>query len=96
MTFMMSLSGNAVARNEPFYIFADLQHYARITITGISREARLSSWLASIYIIVYLCAHANGRILVLYKYTIFRHRTLIIFRQFDLTEIGVGKSTCTQ
>lgn len=96
MTLMMSLSGNAVARNDPLYVFADLQHYARIAITGISRKARLSSWLATIYIIVYLCAHANGRILVLNKYTIFRHRRKIILLQFNLTEIGVSKSTCTQ
>lgn len=96
MTRVISLAGNAVTGNNSFYVFTDLQYYARIAVTGISREARLSSRLATIYIIVYLCAHANGRILVLNKYTIFRHRRKIKRFQFHPPEIGVGKSSWMQ
>ncbi len=96
MTRVISLAGNAVTGNNSFYVFTNLQYYARITISCISRKARLSTWLATIYIIVYLCAHANGRILVLNKYTIFRHRRKIKRYQFNLPEIGVGKSSLTQ
>lgn len=89
MTRVTSLAGNAVTWNNSFYFFTNLQYYARIAISCISWEAWMSSRLATIYIIVYLCAHANGRIFVLNKYTILRHRRKIKRYQFNLPEIGI-------
>ena len=96
MTRVIPLSGNTIARNNSSYVLANLQNHACIAITCASRKTRLSSRFATVYEIVYLGTHANGRILVLNKYTIIRYRRKIILRQFYLTETGADKSTCTQ
>lgn len=87
MTRVIPLAGNTVTRNNLLYILANLQNYARITITCVSWKPRRSTRLATIYVIVYLRAHANSRILVSNEYTIIRHRRKIILRQFYLAEI---------
>ena len=96
MTRVIPLSGNTVARNNLLYILSDLQNYARITITCVSRKSRYSSRLTTVYVIVYLRARANGRILILDKYAIIRYRGKIILLQSNLPEIGVYKSSWTQ
>lgn len=93
---MIPLSGNTVARNNFLYILSNLQNYARITITCVSRKLRRSTWFATIYIVVYLRAHANGRILILNKHAIIRYRRKIILLQTNLPKIGVYKSSWTQ
>ena len=96
MTRVIPLSGNTVARNNPLYILADLQNSARTTITCVSRETRRSTRFATIYIVVYLRANANGRILVLDKYAIIRYWRKIILLQSNLAEFCADKSTWTQ
>ncbi|MCY3772453.1 MAG: hypothetical protein OXG98_10600, partial [Gemmatimonadetes bacterium] len=64
---MISLASNTVAWNDITYILTDIHNHARITIASVSRETRLTPWLAAIYVVVYLRAHANGRILILDK-----------------------------
>lgn len=90
---MIPLSGNTVARKNFPYILSNLQNYARITITCVSRESRHSSRLATIYIVVYLRAHANGRVLILYKYAITRYRRKIKLLKSNLTVIVANEST---
>ena len=88
MTRVIPLAGNTIARNNLLYILSNIQYYTRITIARASRKTRLSSRFATVYVIVYLGAHANGCILVLNKYTIVRQRRKFILRQFYLAEIG--------
>ena len=85
MTRVIPLSGNTVARNNFLYILSDLQNYARITITCVSRKPRRSTRFATIYIVVYLRAHANGGILALDEYAIIRYRRKIILLQSNLS-----------
>ena len=96
MTRVISLAANTITRNNLLYIISNLHNYARITITCVSRKSRYSSRLTTVYIIVYLRAHANGRILILDKYAIIRYRGNIILLQSNLPEIGADKSTWTQ
>lgn len=93
---MIPLSGNTVARNNFLYILSNLQNYARITITCVSRKPRRSTWLATIYKVVYLRAHANSRILGLDEYAIIRYRRKIILLQSYFAEFCADKSTWTQ
>ena len=93
---MIPLAANTVTRNNLLYIIANVQNYARITITCVSGKSRHSSRLTTVYIIVYFRTHANGSIFVLNQYSIVRYRRKIILLQSDLTEIGVGKSTWAQ
>ena len=85
MTCVVPLTGNTVARNNFLYILSNLQNNARITITCVSRKPRRSTRFASIYIVVYLRAHANSRILGLDEYAIIRYRRKIILLQTNLS-----------
>ena len=96
MTRVIPLAANTVTRNNLLYIFANLQNYARITITCVSRKSRHSSRLTTVYVIVYLRTHANGRILILNEYAIVRHRRKIKLLQLNVPVIGVFNSTWTQ
>ena len=93
---MASLSRDAIARNKSVYVPAYFKYYARITIARVSGKTRLSTRFTSIYEIVYLCTDTDCGILVLYEYTVIRHRRKFILRKFDLPEISVYYYLWTQ
>jgi hypothetical protein len=86
---MVSLSGNPITRSNSLYVLADFQHNTRIAITGIPGEAWTPAWLTPIYVIVYLGANADGRILILHKHAVARHRRKFKLFQFNLAVVCV-------
>lgn len=93
---MVSLSRNPISRNKSLHPISDFKHNTRIAIARVSGKIRLPTRFTSINVIVYLRTDTDGRVLVLYEYTIIRHRMKFILRKCDLPVIGVYECLCTQ